>query len=176
MILNSPRWADDVIKNGRRNIMKTRGTSNINDIYRADSRLAPSQWETALFCNDVSHWLGANLESALCLFHILDSPVTGRGRVMTSYLAYSRSFTLEGWSFLSFLSSPLAAPRLRCLRSILKCTWKALRNIRFVSLFSNRKGYQLMTSSNGNIFRVTGPLCEEFTGHRWIFLTTACDA
>ena len=25
-----------------------------------------------------------------------------------------------------------------------------------------------MTSSNGNIFRVTGPLCGEFTGHRWI--------
>ena len=25
----------------------------------------------------------------------------------------------------------------------------------------------LMTSSNGNIFRVTGPLCGEFTGHRW---------
>ena len=33
--------------------------------YRADSRLAPSQWETALLCNDVSHWLGASLESAL---------------------------------------------------------------------------------------------------------------
>ena len=32
---------------------------------RADSRLAPSQWETALLCNDASHWLGANLESAL---------------------------------------------------------------------------------------------------------------
>ena len=28
-----------------------------------------------------------------------------------------------------------------------------------------------MTSSNGNIFRVTGPLCGEFTGHRWIPLT-----
>ena len=25
-----------------------------------------------------------------------------------------------------------------------------------------------MTSSNGNIFRVTGPLCGEFAGHRWI--------
>ena len=25
-----------------------------------------------------------------------------------------------------------------------------------------------MTSSNGNIFRVTGPLCGEFTGRRWI--------
>ena len=36
--------------------------------FRADSRFAPSQWETALLCNDISHWLGANLESAL-LFH-----------------------------------------------------------------------------------------------------------
>ena len=28
--------------------------------------------------------------------------------------------------------------------------------------------YNMMTSSNGNIFRVTGLLCGEFTGHRWI--------
>ena len=27
-------------------------------IIRADSRFAPCQWETALLCNDVSHWLG----------------------------------------------------------------------------------------------------------------------
>ena len=33
--------------------------------YKAHSRLANSQLETALLCNDVSHWLGANLESAL---------------------------------------------------------------------------------------------------------------
>ena len=26
----------------------------------------------------------------------------------------------------------------------------------------------MMTSSNGNIFRVTGHLCGKFTGHRWI--------
>ena len=32
---------------------------------RADPRFATSQWETALLCNDVSHWLGANLESTL---------------------------------------------------------------------------------------------------------------
>ena len=31
----------------------------------ADSRLAPNQWETSLPSNAVSHWLGANLESAL---------------------------------------------------------------------------------------------------------------
>ena len=34
----------------------------------------------------------------------------------------------------------------------------------------------MMTSSNGNIFRVTGPLCWEFTGHRWIPRTKASDA
>ena len=34
-------------------------------IATADSRFAPSQWETALLCNDVSHGLGANLESTL---------------------------------------------------------------------------------------------------------------
>ena len=32
---------------------------------RADSRLAPNQWETSLQSNAVSHWLGVNLESAL---------------------------------------------------------------------------------------------------------------
>ena len=31
--------------------------------------------------------------------------------------------------------------------------------------------YFMMTSSNGNIFRATGPLCGEFTGHRWILIT-----
>ena len=33
-----------------------------------------------------------------------------------------------------------------------------------------------MTSSNGIVFHVTGPLCGEFTGHRWIPLTKASDA
>ena len=34
----------------------------------------------------------------------------------------------------------------------------------------------MMTSSNGNTFRATGPLCGEFTGHRWIPRTKASDA
>ena len=33
----------------------------------------------------------------------------------------------------------------------------------------------MMTSLNGNIFRVTGPLCGEFTGDRWIPRTKASD-
>ena len=34
-------------------------------ICRADLRFPPSQWETSLQSNAVSHWLGANLGSAL---------------------------------------------------------------------------------------------------------------
>ena len=36
--------------------------------------------------------------------------------------------------------------------------------------------YPMMTSSNGNIFRVTGHLCGEFTGPRWIPHTKDSDA
>ena len=35
----------------------------------ADARFEPSQWETALLCNDVAHWLGTSLESALGRLH-----------------------------------------------------------------------------------------------------------
>ena len=37
---------------------------------RADSRFVSSQWETALICNNVSHWLGTRLESDLYYFQI----------------------------------------------------------------------------------------------------------
>ena len=33
-------------------------------MYRVDSRFASSQWKMVLLCNDVSHCLGTNLESA----------------------------------------------------------------------------------------------------------------
>ena len=42
-------------------------------------------------------------------------------------------------------------------------TWRAMWHV-------------MMTSLNGNLSRVTGPLCGEFTGHRWIPLTKASDA
>ena len=36
--------------------------------------------------------------------------------------------------------------------------------------------YLMKTSSNGNIFSITGPLCGKFIGHRWIPLTNASGA
>ena len=39
---------------------------------RADSRFAPSQWETTLLCNDVSHWLGASTARIRPGWHLRD--------------------------------------------------------------------------------------------------------
>ena len=49
---------------------------------RADSMLAPSQWETSLQSNTVTHWLGTNLESALMSFYFQPS-VVGAGEWLT---------------------------------------------------------------------------------------------
>ena len=63
--------------------------------FRADYRLAPSQWETALLCNDFSHWLGANLESPL--------PFIYHGDVMTwkwfmHHWPFVRESTAQPWN------------------------------------------------------------------------------
>ena len=50
-----------------------------------------------------------------------------------------------------------------------KVTFNKLLNDRVTCLI-------MMTSSNGNVFRVTGLLCGEFTGPQWIPRTKASDA
>ena len=42
--------------------------------YSADFRYVPSQWETPLLCNDVSHWLAESLESALQYILVVAAP------------------------------------------------------------------------------------------------------
>ena len=44
-----------------------------------------------------------------------------------------------------------------------------------LSLMMTNFTYDMMTSSNGNIFRITGHLCGEITGHQWIPHTKASD-
>ena len=43
---------------------------------RDDSMFSPSQWATVSLCNDVSHWLGANLESSLWTHENPDNVLT----------------------------------------------------------------------------------------------------
>ena len=65
---------------------------------RADSRFAPSQWEMALLCNDVSHWLGASLESALedCWHHWLTTKNTPANNTEVYTMYYSPKTKLLG--------------------------------------------------------------------------------
>ena len=56
-------------------------------------------------------------------------------------------------------------------------TRKTPRNLAapYSHIVASSYNVHMMASSNGNIIRVTGPLCGEFTGHRWIPLTKASD-
>ena len=56
--------------------------------------------------------------------------------------------------------------------------WEIYANIMVTDAMApySQEHQHVMTSSNGNIFRVTGTLCGEFTGPRWIPRTKASDA
>ena len=56
---------------------------------------------------------------------------------------------------------------------IVQSTWWPLQRRSFPPYISSP---DMMTSSNGNIFRVTGHLCGELTGDRWILHRKASDA
>ena len=52
--------------------------------------------------------------------------------------------------------------------------WQIVSDVKYI--LPPLPAEHMMTSSNGNIFRVTGHLCGEVTGHRWIPHTKASDA
>ena len=58
---------------------------------------------------------------------------------------------------------------------VVYCLWKCVANIQRVYYYE-RVCHYMVTSSDGNTIRVTGPLCGEITGHRLIPLTKASDA
>ena len=70
-------------------------------MYRADSRFAPSQWETSLQSNTVSHWLGANLESSL---HVLYFTLAWSWWLSTFYL-FIYSFIYLLFIYLFFVNN-----------------------------------------------------------------------
>ena len=66
-----------------------------NKYTGADSRFAPSQWETVLLYDDVSHWLGAILESDLYTIWYLWQWLTGR-RSLRTYSALATPYRVIG--------------------------------------------------------------------------------
>ena len=65
---------------------------------RANFRLAPSQWETSLQSNTVSHWLGANLESTLytiCWWRII---TVGQRKKVTAVTFFRCPTVIMNWN------------------------------------------------------------------------------
>ena len=69
--------------------------SQCHEIPRADSMFVPSQWEMELLCNNVSHWLGASLESGLhpsliqsSNLHILQACLSGASFAYREYIKH----------------------------------------------------------------------------------------
>ena len=63
-------------------------------------------------------------------------------------------------------------PPFQCIVTLQpRARWSCFR----ADVFKHRKRNHMMMSWNGNAFRVTGPLWEEFTGHQWIPLTKVSD-
>ena len=99
------------------------------------------------------------------------------------------SICLAGWYFIQMNSvSPLTHQyfnSMGCARSYIgNCVLVVAIQYRsklpddifsFLVRFTLLLNSYMMTSSNGRIFVVIGPLCGKFTGHQWIPLTKASD-
>ena len=141
---------------------------------RADSRWAPNQWETSLQSNTVSHWIGTNLEPG-------GQPWAGwiqidsLARLHKFYIFPISLYMIYLWGNDSFT----------CPGHLGKGNCQAMDNQgnhkRHATSSPHKHAmgclsWPMMTSSNGNIFRIIGHLCGEFTSPRWIPRTKASDA
>ena len=145
--------------------------------------------------NTVSHWwLGAKLESALQYIpRIMSTAIALLCVIMVSYWPYlqliwnTTALALEKqyyspsasgikgitiWLYVLYIELYVYITRYH--------VWMKNCDVVTTAVVYHDDYYvagdDMMTSSNGNIFRVTGHLCGEFTGPRWIPHTKASGA
>ena len=112
---------------------------------------------------------------------------TNAGILLTGPLGTSGSEMLIKIQIFSLMKIRLEMSSAKCcpFRLSLNVLSKTSCRLEFINIITGEpwneidfmiiKGH-MMTSSNGNIFLVTGHLCGEFTGPRWIPRTKASDA
>ena len=131
------------------------------DDNRAGSRFASSQWETSLQSNAVSHWLGASLKSAMSGMSTMVQVMNGLSQPESMMPSFVMPYILRHQATICC----------KCVITSVRSYDGLHRRWRCIHALSPTDA--MMTSSNENIFRVTGLLCGEFTGHRWIPHTKA---
>ena len=99
----------------------------------------------------------------------IDGSVRNCGISSVSALGMQYSYAMPSLYFPHDFQSMIARPAVRTVRpSVTLVSVSVLANTEAFTVRHVSTLYAIMTSSNGNIFRVTDPLCGEFTGHRWI--------
>ena len=131
-------------------------------------------WHTVVIISTVSFKRALFTSNLSCIFSFEVSCDHSVGRITMGKL-----YCNELW-FQSILLFVHANIFMWCNISLVRYTPASLFGLLFCihSLFVAYVTicFSMMTSSNGNIFRVTGHLCGEFTGPRWIPHTKASDA
>ena len=79
---------------------------------RADSRFAPSQWETVLLCNDVSRWLGVNLELTLSMITITRAHFKIKRGMKINSCSFQAGYQFSGSVLTSLLELPFGGQSL----------------------------------------------------------------
>ena len=140
-----------------------------NPLCRDHSGYGLSQWENTLQCNVVSYYLSLYPERSLQILRIyiyVCAPLFPH-----PYSQGSVSRTVH-----ELIIQILLLLFIRwCLEFAHATTAPLPRHVQRSWLDHWSQNY-MMTSTNGNIFNVTGPLCGEFTGPGDIPLTKASDA
>ena len=102
-------------------------------------------------------------------WHIYDTPICGPNRYMGAEPDEDIEFNVNEPYVICRLSLYITRHNTECLFRasggiIVICN----PDTKHILICNCEMKAFMMTSSNGNIFRVTGPLCGEFTGHRRI--------
>ena len=124
-------------------------TSCFGSYSKADSMFAFSQWETALLCNGVSHWLGANLESSV-IFYLFAIKIVCR-----------RQDTRSKWSWIT--GHEWFWPWIKVMSKWARWRLKSPASPLFTQPF-----IQAQIEENTKAPR-HWPLYRKFTGDRWIY-------
>ena len=115
----------------------------------------PSQWETAWLCNDVSHWLDANLESALGIIGLAPKHFMNHEYMCS----WQSNWPTKNIKYVKNKSK---------LRHLIawKCTWKHCLSWDCCALISEIQYFTLISLSTGD------PICSSVHA---VFALTACE-
>ena len=78
----------------------------VSQYNRDQSRYAPSQWETSVHCNNVSHWLGAYLDWSLPIHAVIPS-IIWTSQVFQYAMTYKKQLLPHLGCWCAWLQGPL---------------------------------------------------------------------